>query len=83
MLLARAEKIEGKALPLDADARAALVRMADGDGRAALTLTEEIEYDAMAIQARELAAELETRRSFERKLNEHVLTLMQKNGNAQ
>jgi len=42
LLLARAEKIEGKALPLDANARAALVRMADGDGRAALTLTEEI-----------------------------------------
>jgi putative ATPase len=42
MLLARAETIEGKALPLDADARAALVRMADGDGRAALTLAEEV-----------------------------------------
>src|SRR5262252_2635933 len=41
-LLARAETIEKKALPLDADARAALVRMADGDGRAALTLAEEI-----------------------------------------
>lgn len=41
-LLARAEEIEGKALPLDGDARAALVRMADGDGRAALTLTEEV-----------------------------------------
>ncbi|HEY4891941.1 MAG TPA: replication-associated recombination protein A [Reyranella sp.] len=41
-LLARAETIEGKPLPLDAEARAALVRMADGDGRAALTLTEEI-----------------------------------------
>jgi putative ATPase len=41
-LLARAETIEGKALPLDQEARAALVRMADGDGRAALTLTEEI-----------------------------------------
>ena len=41
-LLARAEAIEGKPLPLDADARAALVRMADGDGRAALTLVEEI-----------------------------------------
>jgi hypothetical protein len=46
-----------------------------------LTLKEEIEYDAMAIQSRELAAELESRRSFERKVNEHVLTLMQKNGN--
>jgi putative ATPase len=41
-LLDRAEAIEGKPLPLDADARAALVRMADGDGRAALTLAEEI-----------------------------------------
>jgi putative ATPase len=41
-LLARAEAIENKPLPLDAEARAALVRMADGDGRAALTLAEEI-----------------------------------------
>ncbi len=41
-LLARAEQTEGKALPLDADARASLVRMADGDGRAALTLAEEV-----------------------------------------
>ncbi|MEA2996394.1 MAG: putative ATPase, partial [Alphaproteobacteria bacterium] len=41
-LLARAEAIENKPLPLDPDARAALVRMADGDGRAALTLAEEI-----------------------------------------
>ncbi len=41
-LLARAEAIEGKPLPLDAEARAALLRMADGDGRAVLTLAEEI-----------------------------------------
>jgi len=41
-LLARAETIEEKSLPLDSEARAALVRMADGDGRAALTLAEEI-----------------------------------------
>jgi putative ATPase len=41
-LLARAEAIEGKALPLDAEARASLIRMADGDGRAALTLAEEV-----------------------------------------
>ena len=41
-LLARAEEIEGRALPLDEEARAALIRMADGDGRAALTLSEEI-----------------------------------------
>jgi len=41
-LLARAEEIEGKALPLDGEARASLIRMADGDGRAALTLAEEV-----------------------------------------
>src|SRR5438128_1732210 len=41
-LLARAEAIEGRALPLDAQARASLIRMSDGDGRAALTLAEEI-----------------------------------------
>jgi putative ATPase len=41
-LLARAERIEGRMLPLDPDARASLVRMADGDGRAALTLAEEV-----------------------------------------
>lgn len=41
-LLARAEKEEEKALPLDEEARAVLVRMADGDGRAALTLAEEV-----------------------------------------
>jgi putative ATPase len=41
-MLARAETLEGRRLPLDADAREALKRMADGDGRAALTLVEEI-----------------------------------------
>jgi putative ATPase len=41
-LLARAETIEGRQLPLDAEARQSLVRMADGDGRAALTLVEEV-----------------------------------------
>src|SRR5690348_10069056 len=41
-LFAHAEEIEGKKLPLDAEARAALARMADGDGRASLTLAEEV-----------------------------------------
>ena len=41
-LLVRAETIEGKPLPLDEAAMIALARMADGDGRAALTLAEEI-----------------------------------------
>ena len=57
-LLTRAETIEGKKLPLDGDARASLIRMADGDGRAALTLAEEVwraargseTFDAAALQ---------------------------------
>ena len=57
-LLMRAETIEGKKLLLDADARASLIRMADGDGRAALTLAEEVwraarggeTFDAAALQ---------------------------------
>jgi len=41
-LLARAEAAEGRDLPLDDDARVMLVQMADSDGRAVLTLAEEI-----------------------------------------
>ncbi|TCA02621.1 replication-associated recombination protein A [Rhizobium leguminosarum] len=41
-LLKRAEAIEQKPLPLTEDARSSLVRMADGDGRAVLTLAEEV-----------------------------------------
>jgi len=41
-LLARAETVEGRKLPLDEEARISLIRMADGDGRAALTLAEEV-----------------------------------------
>ena len=41
-LLARAERVEGNALPLDPGAREALIGMADGDGRAILTLAEEV-----------------------------------------
>src|SRR6202521_139607 len=41
-LLRRAEEIEGKTLPLDDEARDSLIRMSDGDGRAALTLAEEV-----------------------------------------
>lgn len=57
-LLTRAEAITGQELPLDEGARASLVRMADGDGRAALTLAEEVwrsakpgeTFDAEALQ---------------------------------
>jgi putative ATPase len=41
-LLERAEETQGSALPLDSEARAVLKRMADGDGRASLTLAEEV-----------------------------------------
>jgi len=41
-IVARAEAMEGKKLPLDNEARATLIRMADGDGRAVLTLAEEV-----------------------------------------
>jgi putative ATPase len=41
-LLARAEAVEGRALPLTSDAREALRNMADGDGRFLLNLAEEL-----------------------------------------
>ncbi len=41
LLIQRAEKEMGKALPVTADARDALVEMADGDGRALLNLLEQ------------------------------------------
>jgi len=41
-LLRRAEADAGRALPLDAEARTALVAMADGDGRYLLNLAEEL-----------------------------------------
>jgi putative ATPase len=55
-LLGRAEAIEGKKLPLDEEARASLIRMADGDGRAALTLAEEIWRAARAGETFDAAA---------------------------
>jgi len=41
-LVQRAEKEIGRALPLKAEARAALIEMADGDGRALLNLIEQV-----------------------------------------
>lgn len=41
-LLARAEALEQRPLPLTEGARIAFIRFADGDGRAALTLAEEL-----------------------------------------
>ncbi len=42
LLLKRAEDETKRSLPLDADARAALINMADGDGRTSLNLAEEV-----------------------------------------
>jgi len=42
LLLSRAEALLEKPLPLDEAARASLIRMADGDGRAILSLAEEV-----------------------------------------
>ena len=58
-LMVRAEALTDQPLPLDAEARGVLVRMADGDGRAALTLAEEVwrsakpgeVFDAEGLQA--------------------------------
>jgi len=41
-LLAHAEEVESRPLPLDETARATLIGLADRDGRAALTLAEEV-----------------------------------------
>ena len=41
-LLKRAEKEEGRPLPLDEDAREALIAMADGDGRTVINLADEV-----------------------------------------
>ena len=41
-LVRRAEKEAGRALPVDDDARTALVAMADGDGRTVINLVEEV-----------------------------------------
>jgi putative ATPase len=55
-LLHRAEAIEEKPLPLDDEARASLIRMADGDGRASLTLAEEVWRAARAGEVFSIAA---------------------------
>ena len=41
-IIARAEAHEGRKLPLTHDARMALIAMADGDGRAVITLAEDV-----------------------------------------
>jgi putative ATPase len=58
-LMERAEQAEGKKLPLDDDAREALIQMADGDGRAILTLSEEVWRTALTGETFDRAALIE------------------------
>jgi len=63
-LLSRAEKVEGRSLPLTEDARERLRNMADGDGRFVLNLAEELfaEPDGRRlIEAGELGAIVQRR----------------------
>jgi putative ATPase len=58
-LMARAEEAEARKLPLDDNAREALIQMADGDGRAILTLAEEVWRAAEAGETFDRAALVE------------------------
>ncbi|QUJ75667.1 replication-associated recombination protein A [Sulfitobacter albidus] len=62
-LIARAEAMLARALPLKDDARAALIEMADGDGRALLNLIEQIAAMKIAepMDAATLGARLQRR----------------------
>lgn len=63
-LLARAEVLEGRSLPLTSDARDALKAMADGDGRFLLNLAEELltlPVDAEPLDSAELAETVQRR----------------------
>ncbi len=63
-LIERAEEAHGSPLPLDDEARASLLRMADGDGRAIISLAEEIwrvAKDGETLDADRLQAVLQRR----------------------
>lgn len=74
-LLQRAEDFEARPLPLTAEAREALIAMADGDGRYVLTLAETlfaIEVDAEPLDNAALAAVLQRRApAYDKDREEH------------
>jgi putative ATPase len=73
-LLAKAEAFEGRALPLTSEARAAMVAMADGDGRYVLTLAETLFTIAAAtpLTTAELAGVLQKRSpAYDKDREEH------------
>ena len=73
-LLARAEAHQGRALPLSPEARAAMIAMADGDGRYVLSLAETLFNIASAapLSTRELAEVLQKRSpAYDKDREEH------------
>src|SRR5579872_2201515 len=73
-LLARAEAHSGRVLPLTAEARAAMIAMADGDGRYVLSLAETLFNIASAtpLSTRELAEVLQKRSpAYDKDREEH------------
>ena len=59
-LMARAEKEDGRPLPLEPEARTALLAMADGDGRSILNLAEEV-FAAVPTGAKSLSRDALTK----------------------
>jgi putative ATPase len=73
-LLAKAEAFEGRALPLAPEARAAMIAMADGDGRYVLTLAETLFTiaSALPLSTAELASVLQKRSpAYDKDREEH------------
>ena len=73
-LLAKAEAFEGRTLPLTPEARAAMIAMADGDGRYVLTLAETLFTIAAAkpLSTAELASVLQKRSpAYDKDREEH------------
>jgi putative ATPase len=73
-LLAKAEAFEGRTLPLTPEARAAMIAMADGDGRYVLTLAETLLTIAAAkpLSTAELASVLQKRSpAYDKDREEH------------
>jgi putative ATPase len=74
LLLARAEAFEGRALPLEPEAREALTAMADGDGRYVLSLAETLFNIApeKALTAAEMGRALQKRSpAYDKNREEH------------
>lgn len=74
-LLARAEALVGRALPLEARAREALIDMADGDGRYLLNLAEQaftLTADETALNVEQLTTALQKRApAYDKNREEH------------